>query len=70
MIEHNFGGDADRVGAGAAGRKFVAPNPVGLLDFVGTEMLLIGEGKDAEDVLKGDGADAAEQGEDRLVPHV
>jgi len=50
VIEKKFGGDADH----AAGRKFIAPNPVGLLDFEGTEMLIIPEKHKAEEILEED----------------
>lgn len=54
MIEERFGGDADH----AAGRKFVAANPVGLMDFVGAELLLIGDKHGAVEVLEeGGGGD-------------
>ncbi|KAG9002298.1 hypothetical protein FRB93_011724 [Tulasnella sp. JGI-2019a] len=59
VIEHKFGGDADH--GASCGRKFIAPNPVGLLDFVGTEMLLIGEKRDAEEVLKDGGEGIVEE---------
>lgn len=48
VIEENFGGSADGAGTG---RKFVAPNPVGMLDFQGTEVLIIPEKHDADEVL-------------------
>jgi len=47
LIEEKFGGDADH----GTGKRFIAPNPAGMLDFENTEMLLIPEKHDAEEIL-------------------
>lgn len=48
LIEEKFGGDADH----GTGKRFIAPNPVKLLDFENVEMLMIPEKHSAEEILE------------------
>jgi len=47
LIDEKFGGDADH----GTGKRFIAPNPAGMLDFENTDMLMIPEKHDAEEIL-------------------
>ncbi|KAG8918075.1 hypothetical protein FRC01_002057, partial [Tulasnella sp. 417] len=47
VIEEKFGGDAE-VGTG---RRFIAPNPASMLDFEGTEMLMIPEKHEVDEIM-------------------
>ncbi|KAG9045371.1 hypothetical protein FS837_006440 [Tulasnella sp. UAMH 9824] len=47
LVEEKFGGDAEA----GTGRRFIAPNPASMLDFEGTEMLLIPEKHEVEEIM-------------------
>jgi hypothetical protein len=55
IVQEQFGGAADK----GPGRKFVAVNPPGLMDFSGAQLLLIADKSDAKEILE---EEKAEQG--------
>lgn len=47
VVEEKFGGDAEA----GTGRRFIAPNPASMLDFEGTEMLMIPEKHEVDEIM-------------------
>ncbi|KAG8907641.1 hypothetical protein FRB99_003103 [Tulasnella sp. 403] len=50
VVEEKFGGDADH----GAGKRFIAPNPAGVLDFEGSEVLLIPDKHSVDEIMEGE----------------
>ncbi|KAG8990959.1 hypothetical protein FRB90_001531 [Tulasnella sp. 427] len=65
VIDEKFGGDAER----GTGRRFIAPNPASMLDFQGTEMLLIPEKHEVDEILTDEKAEQEIEEESRNEAH-
>ena len=59
ILDDKFGGDADK----GAGRRFIAPNPASMLDFTGSEMLMIPDKHNVDEIMEGAEAEQVEKGE-------
>jgi len=63
ILDDKFGGDADK----GAGRRFIAPNPASMLDFIGSEMLMIPDKHSVDEIMEGAEGEQVEKAIERDV---